>query len=64
MLSTIFRARYEKMDFQTKDLEDAVGAQTLLSDDKATVLMGRMRNPSLSIRQSLPFTVHVYSLKH
>lgn len=51
MLSILRRARYEKMDFQTKDLEDAVGAQTLLSDDKATVLMGRMRNPSLSIRQ-------------
>jgi len=43
------KARYVNMDFETKDLEDAVGAQTLLSDDKATVLMGRMRNPSLSL---------------
>ena len=37
------------MDFQISDLESAVGAKTLLSDDKATVLMGRMRNPCLSI---------------
>lgn len=43
------KARYERMDFQISDLESAVGAQTLLSDDKATVLMGRMRNPCLSI---------------
>ena len=35
------RARYLKMDFETSDLEAAVGAKTLLSDDKATVLMGR-----------------------
>jgi Cys-Gly metallodipeptidase DUG1 len=43
------KARYENMDFKNSDLEDAVGAKTLLSDDKATVLMGRMRNPSLSL---------------
>lgn len=29
------------MDFHTSDLEGAVGAKTLFSDDKATVLMGR-----------------------
>jgi len=43
------RKRYELMDFQTSDLEAAVGNKTLLSDDKATVLMGRMRNPCLSL---------------
>lgn len=48
-LSDEEKARYEGMDFQISDLESAVGSKTLLSDDKAEVLMGRMRNPSLSI---------------
>ena len=40
---------YEKLDYSVKDVEDAVGAATTLSDDKVTVIMGRMRMPSLSL---------------
>ncbi|KAI0364523.1 CNDP dipeptidase [Pilatotrama ljubarskyi] len=40
---------YEKLDFKMKDLDDAVGASIALSDDTVTVLMGRMRMPSLSL---------------
>jgi len=43
------RKRYEVMDFSLNDIEGATGSKTTLSDDKAEVLMGRMRNPSLSI---------------
>ena len=32
-----------------KDVEDAVGAPITISDDKATVIMSRMRMPSLSL---------------
>ena len=32
-----------------KDVEDQVGGSITLSEDKATVLMGRMRMPSLSL---------------
>ena len=32
-----------------KDVEDQVGGSVNLSQDKATVLMGRMRMPSLSL---------------
>ena len=40
---------YEALDYTIKDLDDSVGASIALSDDVVTVLMGRMRNPSLSI---------------
>ncbi|CDO74561.1 hypothetical protein BN946_scf184896.g1 [Trametes cinnabarina] len=44
-----YREIYEKLDYTIQDVEDAVGAPITLSDDKATVLMGRMRMPSLSL---------------
>lgn len=56
------RQRYVGMDFQTSDLESAVGAKVLLSDDKATVLMGRMRNPSLSLRKFFQSLNDIYLL--
>ena len=43
------RAIYEKLDYSVKDVQDAVGAPITLSDDKVTVVMGRMRMPSLSL---------------
>ncbi|KAI0822365.1 CNDP dipeptidase [Trametes gibbosa] len=43
------REIYDRLDYSIKDVEDAVGAPITLSDDKATVLMGRMRLPSLSL---------------
>ncbi|KAI0768251.1 CNDP dipeptidase [Trametes elegans] len=43
------RQLYEKLDYSLKDVQEAVGASTTVSDDKATVLMGRMRMPSLSL---------------
>ncbi|KAJ1022066.1 hypothetical protein NDA18_005300 [Ustilago nuda] len=43
------RKRYDVMDFSLDDIEGATGSKTTVSDDKATVLMGRMRYPSLSL---------------
>ncbi|OCH87162.1 CNDP dipeptidase [Obba rivulosa] len=40
---------YVTLDYSIQDIEEAVGAPIALSDDKATVLMGRMREPSLSL---------------
>ncbi|KAI0088318.1 hypothetical protein BDY19DRAFT_950304 [Irpex rosettiformis] len=40
---------YQKLDFSVADLEAAVGGKIAVSDDKPTVIMARMRNPSLSI---------------
>ena len=40
---------YEKLDYSVKDVEDAVGAPITISNDKATVIMGRMRMPSLTL---------------
>ncbi|KAH9937824.1 CNDP dipeptidase [Epithele typhae] len=40
---------YDKLDYSIQDVEDAVGAPITLSNDKTTVLMGRMRMPSLSL---------------
>ena len=37
------------MDYSVADLESAVGGAIANSDDKATLLMGKMRNPSLSL---------------
>ncbi len=42
-------ATYEGLDYSVQDLEEAVGASIGLSDDKATLLIGRMRMPSLSL---------------
>jgi len=43
------RERYEALDYNISDLESAVGAKIAKSDDKIEVLMGRSRNPSLSL---------------
>lgn len=43
------RAIYEQLDYSIDDVEAAAGGSIALSADKATVLMGRMRNPSLSL---------------
>ncbi|KAM5539708.1 hypothetical protein V8D89_006521 [Ganoderma adspersum] len=43
------QALYENIDYSVQDVEEAAGAQIALSDDKATLLMGRMRMPSLSL---------------
>ncbi|TFK75601.1 CNDP dipeptidase [Pluteus cervinus] len=40
---------YEKLDYSIADIDKAVGAPIALSSDKVEVLMGRMRNPSLSL---------------
>ncbi|KIK93022.1 hypothetical protein PAXRUDRAFT_12891 [Paxillus rubicundulus Ve08.2h10] len=40
---------YTKMDYSLADVAEAAGASIALSDQKETVLMGRMRNPSLSL---------------
>ena len=44
-----YRALYDRLDYSIADIEEAVGASIALSDDKTQVLMGRMRQPSLSI---------------
>jgi Cys-Gly metallodipeptidase DUG1 len=43
------RALYECLDYSIADIEASAGAPIALSDDKIQVLMGRMRQPSLSI---------------
>ncbi|KAI5120388.1 hypothetical protein M0805_000168 [Coniferiporia weirii] len=43
------RKRYDVLDYSVADIEFSAGAAIALSDDKATVLMGRMRYPSLSL---------------
>lgn len=43
------RELYDRLDYSIADIEAAVGAPIALSDDKIQVLMGRMRQPSLSI---------------
>ncbi|CCM01338.1 uncharacterized protein FIBRA_03388 [Fibroporia radiculosa] len=43
------RSIYDALDYDIKDIEEAAGARIALSSDKATVLMGRMRSPSLSL---------------
>ncbi|KAL5520720.1 hypothetical protein ACEPAF_2722 [Sanghuangporus sanghuang] len=43
------RERYEKIDYGVEDIEESVGAQIAISEDKAEVLMARMRYPSLSL---------------
>ncbi|TXT07163.1 hypothetical protein VHUM_03333 [Vanrija humicola] len=43
------QSKFEKIHFSLSDIEGAVGAQTTLSNDTVKTLMGRMRNPSLSL---------------
>ncbi|KAG2134128.1 hypothetical protein DEU56DRAFT_950402 [Suillus clintonianus] len=40
---------YEKMDYSINDIEQAAGGKIALSSEKTVVLMGRMRQPSLSL---------------
>ncbi|KAF8585641.1 putative cytosolic nonspecific dipeptidase [Ramaria rubella] len=42
-------ARYERLDYGVSDVEHSAGAQIAISSDKSTVLMNRMRYPSLSL---------------
>lgn len=46
---TLLRAIYEGLDYSITDIEESAGASIALSADKVSVLMGRMRSPSLSI---------------
>jgi Cys-Gly metallodipeptidase DUG1 len=43
------REIYRNLDYSVADLEAAAGGHIAVSDDKCTVIMARMRNPSLSI---------------
>ena len=43
------KKRYESIDYSVEDIEESVGAKIAVSNDKAQVLMGRMRYPSLSL---------------
>ncbi|RXK36422.1 glutamate carboxypeptidase [Tremella mesenterica] len=43
------RAKFEAIHFDMKDVHDSMGGDVTLSDDKVEVLMGRMRNPCLSL---------------
>ncbi|KJA23862.1 hypothetical protein HYPSUDRAFT_39388 [Hypholoma sublateritium FD-334 SS-4] len=43
------KAIYAGLNYNISDIEEAAGASIALSDDKVSVLMGRMREPSLSI---------------
>jgi hypothetical protein len=42
-------AIYQRMDYSIADIEEAAGGPIALSEDKAQVLMGCMREPALSI---------------
>jgi len=43
------RKIYANLNYSIQDLEKATGGEIVLSTDKVHVLMGRMREPSLSI---------------
>ncbi|GJJ14581.1 hypothetical protein Clacol_008847 [Clathrus columnatus] len=43
------RERYETLDYSISDVEGVLGGKLTVSSDKETVLMNRMRYPSLSI---------------
>lgn len=47
--SDFSRAIYEALDYSTADIESAAGGQIALTSNKVDLLMGRMRNPSLSL---------------
>lgn len=42
-------AIYNALDYSIADIEQAVGASIVISDDKSKALMSRMREPSLSL---------------
>ena len=44
-----YRKLYDRLDYSIADIEEAVGASIALSDDRTQVIMGRMRQSSLSI---------------
>jgi Cys-Gly metallodipeptidase DUG1 len=44
-----YRKIYAGLDYSIQDVEEAAGGKIALSPDKVEVLMGRMRNPSLSL---------------
>lgn len=43
------RSIYKALDYSIEDVQSAAGGRIALSSDKVDVLMGRMRNPSLSL---------------
>ncbi|OCF42891.1 glutamate carboxypeptidase [Kwoniella heveanensis CBS 569] len=43
------KAKFEAIHFQMQDIHDAVGGDVTISNDTVKTLMGRMRNPSLSL---------------
>ncbi|WRT66362.1 uncharacterized protein IL334_003317 [Kwoniella shivajii] len=43
------KAKFEAIHFQMEDIHNAVGGDVTLSNDTVKTLMGRMRNPSLSL---------------
>ncbi|KIJ26502.1 hypothetical protein M422DRAFT_260501 [Sphaerobolus stellatus SS14] len=43
------KALYDRLDYGVEDVESAAGGRIAISSEKTTVLMGRMRYPSLSI---------------
>lgn len=43
------RKRYEVMDFTVNDMNEATGSATTIFDEKESILMARMRYPSLSL---------------
>jgi Cys-Gly metallodipeptidase DUG1 len=43
------RDRYDALDYSIADIEHSAGASIALSSDKSTVIMGRMRESSLSL---------------
>ncbi|RXW24481.1 hypothetical protein EST38_g1388 [Candolleomyces aberdarensis] len=43
------KAIYQQLDYSTADIEEAAGNTIALTSDKVDLLMGRMRNPSLSL---------------
>ncbi|THH12856.1 hypothetical protein EW146_g7301 [Bondarzewia mesenterica] len=43
------RALYDSLDYSIQDVEESAGGKIALATDKASVLMGRMRSPSLSL---------------
>ena len=49
MVFLLAGAIYNSLDYNIADIEESAVSATALSSDKATVLMGRMRYPSLSL---------------
>lgn len=49
VFTVTYRKIYQALDYSIQDVEESAGAPIALSSDKVEVLMGRMRNPSLSL---------------